>query len=188
MRNKSIAKRYAQALIEISQERKTLDSYEKELQEVIDYIINEKNLKETWFSKELTTDDKKKVIKDFFAEKVSNIILNFLCLVIDKHRENFLVDIFMAYKAQGDILRNIQDAEVRSAVQITDKDFRILQEKLSAMTGKNIRLHAKIDPSLVGGLVIRIGDQVIDGSVIKRLAIIKNRLKNVQLSEIGVRD
>ena len=56
------------------------------------------------------------------------------------------------------------------------------------VTGKNVRLRTKVNPSLIGGVIVKIGDQIIDGSVIKRLAILHNRLKDAQFMKIGVRD
>lgn len=188
MKNKAVARRYAQALFEIAQEKKAIDLYEEELKLVIEKIENAAKLQKTWLSKELMTDDKKNIVKQFFEGKISNIVRNTLMVLIDKHRELFLDDIFEVYKRFADDSRNIQDAEVRSAAQLTDKDFKALEDKLSAMTGKNIRLTTKVDPSLIGGLVVRIGDKVIDGSVIKRLAVMKNRMKSAQFQKIGVRD
>lgn len=188
MNNKTVAKRYAQALLQIAQERNSLDLFEKEINDCLASISADQHLKHIWFSERITPGDKKEVIKGLFQKKVSVIIINFLMVLVDKNREEYLPDIFREYRRLADITRNIVDAEVRSAVQLTDKDFNELQGKLSAMTGKNVRLQVKIDPNLIGGLVVKIGDKVIDGSVVKRLAIMKKKLKDIQFSKIGVRD
>jgi len=186
--NKTVAKRYAQALLQIAKEKKTIDLYEKEINDCLAGINADEHLKHIWFSERIMTGDKKQVIQQLFKGKVSDIIVNFLMVLIDKNREAFLPDIFTEYKKLADISRNIIDAEVRSAVALTDKDFAELTAKLSAMSGKNVRLRSVIDPGLIGGLVVKIGDKVIDGSVVKRLAIMKKNLKNIQFSKIGVRD
>ncbi|SMB88212.1 ATP synthase F1 subcomplex delta subunit [Desulfonispora thiosulfatigenes DSM 11270] len=188
MKNKAVARRYAQALFEIAQEKEAIDLYEEELKFIIEEIKNSKNLELTWVNKEIVTDEKRNIFKEIFGDKVSEIILNTLFVLIDKHRELILEGILEVYQQYADESRNIQDAEVSSAVQLTDKDFNELTEKLSAMTGKNIRLTVKVDPSIIGGLVVRIGDKVIDGSVVKRLSVMKKRMKNAQFSRIGVRD
>ena len=70
-------------------------------------------------------------------------------------------------------------AEVQTAVQMSDKAISQLEEKLSAKMGKNVKLHTKIVPSLIGGSIIKIGDKVIDGSVKKRLALLEEDIMKV---------
>ncbi|MFZ5943921.1 MAG: F0F1 ATP synthase subunit delta [Bacillota bacterium] len=188
MNNKTVAKRYAQALLQIAQEKNAVDLYEKELNDVLASINADDHLKHIWFSERILIDDKKQVFKELYANNLSEIISNFLYVLIDKNREEFLPDIFREFKKLADISRNIIDAEVRSAAALTDKDFNELQAKLSSMTGKNVRMKVEIDPGLIGGLIVKIGDKVIDGSVIKRLSIMKKNLSNIQFSKIGVRD
>lgn len=188
MNNKTIAKRYAQALLQIAQEKDTLDLYEKELNDVLASINADEHLNHIWYSERILTDDKRAAITELFTGKISDIVLNFLCLLIDKNREEYLPDIFHVYKSLADVSRNIVYAQVRTAAQLADKDYQELEAKLSAMTGKNVRLKVQIDPSLIGGLVVKIGDKVFDGSVVKRLAIMKKRLTEAQFSKIGVRD
>jgi len=188
LNNKIIAKRYAQALIQIAEENNALELYEKELKEVISVINDNPDLYSAWNSKRVISEKKKEIISEAFRKKVCNNILHFLFLLIDKRRETYLFSILKEYGNMSDTVRNIINADVRTAVQLTDKDFHKLKAKLSAMTGKNVRLRVHIDPTLIGGLVVKIGDQVIDGSVIKRLAILKKRIINNKLSKIGVSD
>lgn len=188
MNNKTVAKRYAQALLQIAQEKEAIDLYEKEINDFLASINADQHLNHIWFSERIMTGDKKQVVEQLFKNKLSPIIVNLLMVLVDKNRESFLPDIFAEYKKLADISRNIIDAQVRSAVALTDKDFNELVAKLSAMSGKNVRLQVVVDPSLIGGLVVKIGDKVIDGSVVKRLAIMKKNLKNIQFSKIGVRD
>jgi len=185
---KTVAKRYAQALLQIAQNNNVMDRYEKEINDCLASVNADEHLKHIWFSERIMTGDKKKIIRQLFVGKVSDIIVNFLMVLIDKNREAFLPDIFSEYKKLADVSKNIIDAEVRSAAGLTDKDFNELVVKLSAMSGKNVRLRVVVDPGLIGGLVVKMGDKVIDGSVVKRLSIMKKNLKNIQFSKIGVRD
>jgi len=183
--NKTVAKRYAQALLQIAHEKDAIDLYEKDLNDCLNAINSDEHLQHIWYSQQVLSEDKKKVVKDLLAKNLSNMVANLLMLIIDKKREAFLPDIVSEYKKQADITRNIINAEVRSAVALTDKDFNELVEKLSAMSGKKVRLHSVVDPSLIGGLVVKMGDKVIDGSVIKRLSILKKNLSNIQFSRLG---
>mgnify|MGYP003784732749 FL=1 len=183
-----ISKRYGKALLLLAEEKNLIDQFEKDLIDINATINADENLKQIWLSFRIGPSAKKDTIKKLFKGKVADDIIKFLMLIIDKNREAYLGDIVTAYRQVADISRNIVEAEVTTAVQLTDKDFRGLQEKLSVVTGKNVRLRTKVNPSLIGGVIVKIGDQIIDGSVIKRLAILHNRLKDAQFMKIGVRD
>ena len=188
MKNTTISRRYAQALLLLAQENNAIDQFEKELIDITASINADQKLHQIWHSAKIGATDKKEFIKTLFQDKISDLIRTFLMLLIDKNREIYLEEIAVQYRKFADVSRNIVEAEVTTAVALTDKDFRELQEKLSVVTGKTVRLRTQINPSLIGGVIVKIGDQVIDGSVVKRLAILHNRLKIAQFTKIGVRD
>lgn len=182
MINKAVARRYAQALLALATEKNALDEYEKDLAFVVATISEQLELKNYMESPKVLSDEKKQTIKKLFTDKISPMALNFVCLVIDKQREQYLLDMLIQYRKYMDEAKNIMDAEVRSAVQLTNNDFEELVNKLSKATGKNIRLKQVIDTSLLGGLVVRIGDKVIDGSVAKRLTLLRQSLQDIQFN------
>lgn len=186
MINRTVPRRYAQALLMIAVERNALEEYEKQLEIFREILLNEPNLKVLMDNPKILPENKKKVLIPLIEGRLNQIIVNFLCLVLDKRRENLYLEIIEEYRNYADQARNIIDAEVRSAVQLTDKDFRELEQRLSKATGKKVRMKSTIDTSLIGGLVVRVGDTVIDGSVIKKLSLLKTRLQQSQFERIGV--
>lgn len=175
----AIARRYAQALFAIAEERNIIDQLETEFTQVMEVINYGDDLKKIIAHQLIGVNDKKKLIGDMFEGKVDGVLLNFIYLLISKHRENLLPEIYQSFSNFVNESRNIQDAEVRSAKEISEADLAEIKSKLASACGKNIRLTAKVDPSLKGGIVARVGDKVIDGSVVSRIESIKTALMNI---------
>lgn len=186
MINRTVPRRYAQALLMIAVERSLLEEYEKDLETFRGILLDEPYLKEFMDNPKIMPEEKKKVLKPLVEGRLAPLIVDFLCLIIDKRRENMYLDIIEEYQKYADQARNIIDAEVRSAVKLADKDFRELEQKLTQATGKKVRMKSVIDTSLLGGMVVRVGDTVIDGSVVKKLSLLKTRLQQSQFERIGV--
>jgi F-type H+-transporting ATPase subunit delta len=184
--NRTVPRRYAQALLMLAAERNAVDQYETELDSFLVLLKSDRAVKDLMDNPRVLPEEKKRALQNLIKNQFSPIVTNFLNLIIDKRREGLYKEIIGEYKKYADEVRNIIDAEVRSAVQLTDKDFRELKERLSQATGKNVRLKSVIDTSLIGGLVVRVGDTVIDGSVVKKLSLMKNRLQQSQFEGIGV--
>jgi len=186
MNNRSVSRRYAQALLMIAFEKNALDQYEQELKAFAGILQSEPKLKMVMDNPKVMPEEKKKLLEQVIQGKVCTMVRNFLFLIVDKKRENYFLDIIAEFSNYADEARNIVDAEVRSVVALTEKDFRDLEAKLAKATGKQVRLKSVIDPKLIGGLVVRIGDTVIDGSVTKRLSLLRKALQQTQLEGIGV--
>ncbi|MCR4440676.1 MAG: F0F1 ATP synthase subunit delta [Peptococcaceae bacterium] len=186
MINRTVPRRYAQALLMIAVERDTLEEYEKELERFREILLGEPHFKEFMDNPKVLPEEKKKVLKSMIAGQLNPLVCDFLFLIVDKRRENLYLEIIEEFKNYADQTRNIIDAEVRSAVALTDKDYRELEQRLARASGKKVRLRSVIDTSLIGGIAVRIGDTVIDGSVTKKLSLLKNRLQQSQFEGIGV--
>ncbi|SHG93035.1 ATP synthase F1 subcomplex delta subunit [Thermosyntropha lipolytica DSM 11003] len=182
MLNKSVARRYAEAFFSIAQEKGNIDQYQQELEYVIEAINGVEYLKEYLWHLLIPTKDKKETIRKILDGKVSETTLNFVCLIIDKRRERYLELIVEEYKNMADDFRNIIKAELVSAKEIPEEQVQALAERLSQTTGKIVKFTQKVDPSLLGGVKIRVGDQVIDGTVAKKLETLREALKQAKIS------
>ncbi|MBC7074569.1 MAG: F0F1 ATP synthase subunit delta [Syntrophomonadaceae bacterium] len=182
MLNKSVARRYAEAFFGIAQGAQKIEDYQQELEYVVQVIDEVENLKEYFGHLLIPAKEKKEVVRKIFAERISQTTLNFLLLIIDKRRESYIGLIAEEYKLLADEARNITKAELVSAQEISDEEIKSLSEALSATTGKTVQLKPTVDPSLLGGVKIRIGDQIIDGTVTKKLEILKEKLKQAKIS------
>lgn len=174
--------RYAEAFYNIAEEHNKIDEYQQELELVVKTIEEMENLREYMDHFLIPVDAKKEVISKIFADNISVMTLNFLHMIIDKRREAYLDFIVEEYQELTDIYHNISKAELISAQEVPEDAVQDLVEKLSISTGKIVQLKQTIDPLLIGGIKIRIGDQIIDATVAKKLEMLKTQLKEAKIS------
>jgi F-type H+-transporting ATPase subunit delta len=182
MLNKSVARRYAEAFFSSAHEANKIDEYQAELGKIVHIIQETESLREYFSHPLIPTKEKQEIAKQLFSQQVSQITLNFMLLVLDKRRETYLQLIFKEYEEMADESNNIKKAELVSAKAVPDAEVQSLAEKLSLSTGKTIDLKLSIDPSLLGGVKIRMGDKIIDASIAKKLEMLKKNLKQSKIS------
>jgi ATP synthase, F1 delta subunit len=182
MLNKSVARRYAEAFFSIASEANKIDDYQAELGKIVQSIKETEGLEEYFAHPLIPAKEKKDLASKIFTEAVSPLTLNFLLLIIDKKRETYLELILQEYEDMADESRNIKKAELISAMPVSEQDVQTLADNLSRSTGKTIKLDLTVDPSMIGGLKIRIGDKIIDASVAKKLEMLKKNLKTAKIS------
>jgi F-type H+-transporting ATPase subunit delta len=177
MLNKSVARRYAEAFFSIARETNKIDDYQAELGTIVQSIKETEGLGE-YFAHPLVPAREKKEL----AQAVSPLTLNFFLMVIDKKRETYLEVIHQEYADMADESRNIKKAQLISAMPVSEQDVQNLADNLSRSTGKTIKLDLSVDPAIIGGLKIRIGDKIIDASVTKKLEMLKKNLTAAKIS------
>ena len=182
MLNVSVARRYAEAFFSIAQEQDKVDQYQQELENIVQAIQDTPHLKEYFEHLLIPIEDKKEVAQKIFAETLTLSTLNFFYLLLDKRREGYLVMIYDEYVSMADEARGIRKAEIIAATEVPTEEIEQLAQRLSAISGKSVQLQLKVDPSLLGGVKLRIGDQVIDGTVAKRLQMLEKELKQAKIS------
>ncbi|MDX1623409.1 MAG: ATP synthase F1 subunit delta, partial [Gemmatimonadota bacterium] len=126
---------------------------------------------------QIPAEEKRSVIEASLGEGFHPLAVRFLYLVIDKHREAFLEEIVRAWRELLDERENRQSALVTTATPVDASMLRRIRGALEKTTGKTIDLEQAVDPDLLGGVVIKTGDTVIDGSVRARLERMRRRLK-----------
>jgi len=175
----AIAGRYAQALYEIAAQEKKVDDLEQELLAVEQLLKQYPDWRKILLHPQITPVEKKELLKKLFEGRLSEITGNFLALLIDHRRESFLGDIVAEFVAAANAGRNIVTAQVTSAVELDDKEKSKIIAVLNRLAGKKAQVAFAVDPHLVGGAVVRMGDKVIDGSVRARLTSLRERLKAI---------
>jgi F-type H+-transporting ATPase subunit delta len=181
-----LALRYAEALVQLAQEHDALAAVESELKLVSAGLAEHRDLAEMFYHPTVPSQAKKETIKQVFGAEVSEIVLHFLLLLIDKGRETVLSAVVKESIRLINAARNIVEAEVTAAIELGEAEQQKLIAKLSALTGKSIVLRINVDPQIIGGVIVRIGDKLIDGSVASRLASMQAALLNTQATKIGV--
>jgi F-type H+-transporting ATPase subunit delta len=175
----AVAGRYAEALYEIALKENLVDQLEAELKAVVDVFNKSEQLKKVLFHPRITAAEKKEVLASLFKDQISEIALDFLGLVVDRQREIYIADITAYFTGLANKARNISDVQVTSAVELTKEEKKKLAAAMAKSTGKKVRLSFDVDQGLLGGVVVRAGDKVIDGSVRTRLQTLREQLRQI---------
>ena len=170
------ARRYAQAVLDIAKENNTLDQWLADLKAVTAVFGSEgaaSALEDPSFKEE----DQRRVIDERLASlKVQPVVANLLYMLVQRQRLALLPRILESYQQLYNKEKGIVVADVTSAVPLDEAQQKRVVAELSKITGKSIELRVHQDPSILGGLITRIGDELIDASVATRLATLSQRL------------
>jgi F-type H+-transporting ATPase subunit delta len=178
MSNSMVAKRYASALFQIAKEQQILSTVEEELRVVKEVLQYNTDLKAVLKSSKLTIDKKKEVIKAAFVS-INSYVLNTLLILIDRHREDEIVEVVDQFIELSNNEMGIAEAEVFSIRPLTDAERAAISTTFAAKVGKkSLRIENIVDSELLGGVKLRIGNRIYDGSLRGKL----NRLERKLLS------
>ena len=171
-----VVRRYAATLLDAAEETGVLDAVRSDVQGVLETISNSQELDEFLNNPLISPEVQDRTLAAVFDGKVQVLTRNFLSLIAQRRRASFLVSVLSAFTEMVEEREGILSAEVVSAVELSDEQQGRLAERLAAYTGKQIRLHARVDSTLRGGLVARVGDTVFDGSLNTHLERLRRRL------------
>lgn len=182
----AVARRYAKGLFDVACEMNIVEEVAQDLDWIAALLEQEPDLQEVLEYRRVPTRVKKEIIRNLMQDSITPVVLGFLEILIDKHREQNFSAICESYR---DFLRrhkNIVVAAVKSAYPLESQFEARLQEVLQKSTGKNIELHVSVHPELLGGLVVQIGDRIYDGSVTKYLEMMRTRIMERSLGKLEV--
>lgn len=178
MSDSRISKRYAAALYSIGQENGSFATYGKELEEFKDFFLKNRDFRNAISNPIYKLEERKNVLKYVLGKSTfSNLVKNFLNLLMDKNRIDFLEAIADKYAILTDEAANIVHAEIITARPLKDDTLQIIINSLEKMTSKDIKSEVKEDPELIGGILVKIGDLVLDGSVKAQLEGLKESFR-----------
>lgn len=183
MSDQTVARRYARALYETAQENDQVDAVDEDVALIRQSLQNARDLRLLFERPIVRREKKEQVTVALFEERVEPLTLRFLRLLIHKKRDTIVPEVMQAYEHLRDDQQGLVEATARTAVPLGETERKKLVEELEALTDKNIRLQVQEDASLIGGLVVRIGDTVYDGSVEHQLETLRNRFETQALSE-----
>jgi len=182
MDNIHVGKVYAEALLEISSEKKNSELIEEELQAVVKALCNDAEVWEFLSSPKISKEQKIKVVENSFKSVFSETVNSLLFLLLKNDRIYFIEEIANQFKLGSDLLKGRIRAYVESATKLTDSELAEIQSTLSQKYKGECIIENIIKPELIGGLVIRFNDNLIDGSMKSQLQNIK---KNLLQSKLG---
>jgi F-type H+-transporting ATPase subunit delta len=178
----TIAHQYAEAILELALQNGDVQLAEKvfaDLTNVNKTVESDRELKLVLEHPSLPAAEKKNILKQLFAKHIDDLTLRLLELVTDRGRVAILPAIEARFKALLNIKQNIVTASLTSASQLSDAEVSKIKKKLSDSLNKTLELDVKVDESLIAGAILRLGDQVIDGSVKGKLASLERVFASV---------
>lgn len=180
---KLVSKTYGDALFKLSVEENIMDRTAKEAQAVLDAFAESEELSKLLNHPKVAREEKIKVIEDIFKGKFSDTIVGFLVIIVQKGRYNEIPEIFRYFLDQVMEYKNIGTAKVTSATALTDEQKAAVEKRLLEVTKYvEFNMDYKVDPSLIGGMVIRIGDRVVDSSIRTQIENMAKELMKIQLN------
>lgn len=173
-----VAKRYAKALLEIGGDDGNTELYGKELKAVAELFAGSAELESALVNPGFDFDSRKKLLAAILVKLgVSPMVANFFRLLMDRGRIAAARDIAEMFGLLQDEVNGITRAEVRSAAALNEQEVKRLAQSLKAVSGREVVLEIIEDASLIGGVVAKIGDLVLDGSVRTQLDSLKESLR-----------
>ena len=168
--------RYVDALYTLADKAGGLAKVESDLALAVETVTGHEGLQQALLSPTVADSVKRSILEKVFTGKVSDTVLRFLYVLVDKSREQYLSIILEVFRARLRSDRGEVEAHVRSAKKLTAELRKSLEKNLEAFAGKKVTLTETVEPELLAGMVVVVGDRVIDASFRHQLSEIKDKL------------
>jgi F-type H+-transporting ATPase subunit delta len=176
---RTLARRYARALLDVAREQgaDAINEVEQDLYGLADLWESSPELRTVIGHPKLTRDRKRAAVTAALEGKVQPLTIRFVSVLVEKGRLDVIRDIALEFDAASDEAQNVAKAKVATYLPLAEAQRAKLEERLRAFTARaRVVIEETVDPSLLGGIVVRIGDQVLDGSVAGRLRKMRERV------------
>ena len=177
-----ITKRYATALYDIANEQGAMQNFEEQAKAIYDLLLAEPDYLMLLSHPTILVEEKIEMIEKAFNGQVADEFLGLLVLLVKKGRQEFIIDILntfidMAKEAAGYI-----KATVTSAIALKEEQLAQIKADIERNTGKHVEIETCVDKDLIGGLIVRVGDKVVDGSIRGQMDALKSQLSSLRLA------
>ena len=166
---------YARSLFEVAEDADKLDEVREQLGEFADAVAESHELSVFLFSPYFSTEEKKdglhKVLDD-----VDETFENFLELLLEQHRMPAIHRIRREYETMWDRQNDVLPVEVTSAVELDEETVKSVGDRIGEQTGRKVQLTSQVDPDILGGLVLRVGNSILDASIRNRLDQLRKQI------------
>jgi F-type H+-transporting ATPase subunit delta len=176
-----VAKKYSSALFQLAVEKNIIDKAWDQFKTLADYLKRDRTFLDFMTAPQISDQKKEALVKAAFEKQLDVVLFDFVMFLVEKRRVRFLPEIIEAFDLLVREQKGIAKATCITAEKITDDERRKLIEKLAQKTSLQIELQERIDKSILGGMVIILRDQIIDGSIRYGLNQLKNRLMKVKV-------
>ena len=176
MARKRVASRYAKALLGFASERNELDRIESELLTINSLLDASREFKLLLINPVVKPDKKKSILQAIFKDGISELTLGFIKILVSKGREVLLPEIVAEALSQLRLIKNIQTAEVRSAIPLEDSTRAKILAEVAKVHDGIIELNETVDPDLLGGFILKMDDKQTDASLKRQLSTLRRKL------------
>ncbi len=177
-----ISKRYATALFEMAKEQGALDSFKEQATLIRNLFSTETDYLAVLSHPTVLAEEKIKMIEDAFKGKVADEFVGLLVLIVRKERQAFIIDILDTFIEMAKREAGIVQGTVIVASPIKDEQLAQIKSTIEQKIGGTIELTTEVDASLIGGMIIRVGDKVVDGSIRGKMNTLKEQLNDLRLA------
>ncbi len=173
-----VSGRYATALFELARDEKSVDAVKADLDKFAALLNESADLARLVRSPVFTADDQRKALGAVLAKAgISGVTANLLKVLVANRRLFAVSDVIRAFNALVAKFKGEATADVTVAEPLSDKNLDTLKAALKSVTGKDVALNVKVDPSIIGGLVVKLGSRMVDSSLRTKLNSIKHAMK-----------
>ena len=170
-----IATVYARSLFEVATEQDKLDLVREQVGEFADAVSENRELQIFLFSPYFSTEEKKDGL-DRALTDVDPVVENFLKLLIEKHRMPVIFRIRAEYDQLWEEENKLLPVEITSAVELPEETVKALGDQISEQTGRTVELSSNVNPDILGGIVVQVGNSVLDASIRNRLEQLRRQV------------
>jgi F-type H+-transporting ATPase subunit delta len=185
VRDETIARNYAETLLEVAEKHEGVEAFGDGIETVARLIDESADFRTFLETPRIGAQEKKDVIRNVFGGVLPSALITFLLVTLDRRRQRLLRDISEEYQALLDASLNRERVEVTVARPLDEATTNRLQERLSGLLGKRAIPQIRVKPSILGGVVVRAGNTVYDGSLRRRLNGMRRALLATEVSPQG---
>jgi F-type H+-transporting ATPase subunit delta len=170
-----IAEVYARSLFEVAREHDKLDVVREQLGAFADVLADDRELSVFFFSPYFSTQEKKDGLARVLVD-ADETVGNFLDLLIEKHRMPVVFRIRREYETLWERANNVLPVEITSAIELDEQTVKGIGDRIGRQTGQHVELTARVAPEILGGVVLRVGNQILDASIRNRLERLRRQV------------
>lgn len=175
-RHSTVARNYAEALLALARKAGDVPGWGRMMQEVADAVANDAQLRGFLETPRISAEHKTAALGRAFQDRYPRLFVRFLQILVSKGRQRSLGAVASEYAALVDAAAGRVHAQVTLAQPVSDAERDALAQQLSQRLGRQVVPHVTVNPAILGGVIVRVGDSVMDGSVRRKLGMLRGQL------------
>jgi len=176
MRDATIARNYAQALLALARKAEDLAAWGRMIDDVANAIERDDRLRRFLEAPQISAAQKNAVLAKAFEDRAPRLFLRFLQRLVMNRRQTLIPEIATEYRDLVDEVEGRVHAQVTLAKPVDEEQRAVIARQLTHTLGQPVVPQVRINPNILGGIIVRVGDRVMDGSVRRRLGLLRNRM------------